>query len=485
MPHSRRNFLQKLALGLAVAGCGSSSFETSPSAGGPAWEELARGLQGTLLRPGQAGFDRVTVPYNLRFANIVPAGVARCVSTQDVQFALQWALANQVDVVAACSRHCLADYATTTALLLDLSLMNAISYDPLSQELTVNCGARSAAVYEVLQALSVNLPHGDCASVTLAGLALGGGIGYSMRAQGLTCDRLIETKMVTASGQLLTLSETSNPDLFWAIRGAGGGNFGLHTQLRFKTHPVSQVTVFRLHWTSQLTRLLPALLACLYQSPSQMGAQLSVMAQPGTALSLTLAGQYDGTQAQLLQVLQPVLALFAPAQQTIQTLDYWAGQDFLAEPGTPEFLDKRSRFAFQPLATAGCDTVLQFLQNWPGTSVAASWKAYLMGGAVATVAPAATAFPHRQALLLTCIKLVWSAADSSQVVAQNRQWLNMFHQAMQPFTSDSSYQNFADLSLTDPLRAYFGGNLERLVQIKRQVDPANFFRHSQSLPLTL
>ena len=110
---------------------------------------------------------------------------------------------------------------------------------------------------------------------------------------------------------------------------------------------------------------------------------------------------------------------------------------------------------------------------------------FLAGGAVASVAPEATAFVHRNALMLSAIDLAWTPEDDAAVVADNEAWLDAFHAAMRPFTSDESFQNFVDGAETDYLRAYYGTNLERLVEIKRRYDPDNFFRFPQSIPLTL
>ena len=126
-----------------------------------------------------------------------------------------------------------------------------------------------------------------------------------------------------------------------------------------------------------------------------------------------------------------------------------------------------------------------FLRRWPGTRDGAEWKAFLAGGAVAKVAPEATAFVHRSALMLSAIDLAWTPEDDDGLVAENEAWLDAFHAAMRPFTSDQSFQNFADGAETDYLRAYYGTNLERLVEIKRRYDPGNLFRFPQSLPLAL
>ena len=166
-------------------------------------------------------------------------------------------------------------------------------------------------------------------------------------------------------------------------------------------------------------------------------------------------------------------------------LPYWLCQEILAEEGDLEYSHERSRYIYRPLPAEGIATILDFLRRWPGTHDGAEWKMFLAGGAVASVAPEATAFVHRNALMLSAIDLAWTPEDDAAVVADNEAWLDAFHAAMRPFTSDESFQNFVDGAETDFLRAYYGTNLERLVEIKRRYDPDNLFRFPQSIPLTL
>ena len=137
------------------------------------------------------------------------------------------------------------------------------------------------------------------------------------------------------------------------------------------------------------------------------------------------------------------------------------------------------------MSSEGLDTIFEQLGRWPGTSVGATWKFFLMGGAVAARADDATAYNHRKATLLSSIDLEWSPADSPGLMLKNQAWLSAFHEAMRPFTSDHAYQNFIDDSQTNFLRTYYGSNLERLVQVKRHYDPNNVFRYRQSIPTAL
>ena len=288
-----------------------------------------------------------------------------------------------------------------------------------------------------------------------------------------------------ASGDILTCNETQNSDLFWACRGAGGGNFGIHTSFTFQTFPVSTLTLYRIVWQAKPREVLEKLIEVLLAAPNTLGCKVSVDARPGKALQVMLLGQLLGTPDELNAILGEVTAQFSPDSSEIKTMSYWDGQEFLSEDGDPEYAHERSRYIFGKLSSAALDTIFTQIGQWPGTSVGATWKFFLMGGVIAARRDDATAYLHRQASMLSSIDLTWSPADSPGLLLKNEVWLSAFHEAMRPLTSEYAYQNFIDDSQTNFLRAYYGSNLEKLVQVKRHYDPGNVFRYRQSIPTAL
>ncbi|HLO21913.1 MAG TPA: BBE domain-containing protein, partial [Methyloceanibacter sp.] len=205
----------------------------------------------------------------------------------------------------------------------------------------------------------------------------------------------------------------------------------------------------------------------------------------GKEAKLHLLGQVVGAKEELVSLLAPLYRIATPSHEAISTLPYWESQAFLSEEGEPEYTHERSRYVYKPMPPEASATILDHLRRWPGTGEDADWKMFLAGGAVARVAPEATAFVHRKALMLTSIDLEWSEDDSAETIAANQAWLDAFHEAMRPFASGESYQNFSDEAETGYLRAYYGANLERLVEIKRKYDPTNLFSFAQSIPIVL
>jgi FAD/FMN-containing dehydrogenase len=480
----RRDFLKAGSGALLGLAASPPVYALEADKAGPAdWADLADSLNGHLIARGVPNFASIAAPWNLRFATTLPQAIARCASPEEVRTCLHFASAYQVPFAIRSGGHSYAGFSTTQGLLLDVSAMNDVRYDAASERVHLGGGARNANVYAGLSPFNRGITHGRCRGVGVAGLVLGGGIGFSQRRKGLTCDQLVELEIVTASGELIRCNDSEHSDLFWACRGGGGGNFGVVVGMTFQTYPVDRVTAFRIGWSAGVDELLPATLDLLPSTPDRLGCKLSLAA--GKEPKLHLLGQIAGTEDDLAQLLAPLYRLATPSDEAITTLPYWQSQDFLLEEGEPELSHERSRYVFRPMPKQASAAILDHLRRWPGTSEGAEWKMFLAGGAVAKIAPAATAFVHRKALMLTTIDLEWSEADSPEVIAKNQAWLDSFHAAMRSFASDESYQNFTDEAETDHLRAYYGTNLERLVRIKRKFDPDNLFRFAQSIPLAL
>ena len=250
---SRRHFLStgaRAAASLAVAPTFASILQscTSDAPVGPTgpWVELGNALQGSLVMRDDIDFAKLNTQYALAYLSVIPQAIALCESEADVVACVRWARRNNMPVVARSGGHSYAGYSRTTGLMIDLSQMNGIDYDPATMRATLEGGAHNREVYSVGRSASVSMTHGRCRAVGAVGLILGGGIGFNMRNKGLSCDSLLSTRIVLANGEVITASATENPEIFWGIRGSGGGNFGIHTQFVMQMFPVSNVTWFRI-----------------------------------------------------------------------------------------------------------------------------------------------------------------------------------------------------------------------------------------------
>jgi hypothetical protein len=474
--------------------------QDAPSVSDAAWRDLSKRILGPVLRPADFDFAKFNLPNNLRYADIRPAGIALCASTTDVAEAIRWCRQNSVPFVARSGGHCYAGYSMTTGLTIDVSMMNAPYFDPRTGIVRIGAGARNQILYAALRKANIAITHGRCPTVGVAGFVLGGGIGFNMRVNGLACDQVVESEIVLADGRVLTLDARNNDhtvaDLYWACRGGGGGNFGINTTFALKTFPAPPVCVFKFEWSAapgDMERLFGALMAALDAGPDTLGTRFSVGAitpdqqRRREPMKLDLIGQIQrGTRQQVLNLLKPVYAIKKPGTEKIEELPYWAGQDFLEEPGTPALFQERSTFLVKPLDAQGRKIAFDFLCRWPGTGsgpdATADFRFFQTGGRINKVAANATAFVHRDTRWIQDIGLNWPVGTPPSMLDANFAWQDAFYEAMRPYTNKGAYQNFIDPSLKDWEQAYYGTNLARLKDIKRRVDPTNVFRFAQSIP---
>lgn len=457
------------------------------------WQILSNQLNGTVLLPGAPGFDPFTLPYALQYGKTIPQAVVRCMSEKDVVSTVKWARQNGITITTRSGGHSYAGYSSTNELLLDLSGFTNISINSSTGLATLDGGARNGNAYTAFREPSLAITHGRCKNVGVGGLVLGGGIGFNMRAQGLTCDQLVETRMVTADGDIVVCSETENPDLFWAIRGAGGGNFGIHTSFTFKPYAVTQVTRFRIEWENNPQQVYIVLQQVLLNSPKELGIKVSIemvkkrQRLPNGSAELvpvpviTILGQFKGDIAEFRSIIAPVNTVSKATFEDIAVQNYWDAQEFLSEEGAPEYVHERCRFAFEPLSETAIAAIFLKLAEWPGTSGTAIFKYFLMGGAISDKASEETAFFARNATMITSIELTWKEGD--QNIFGNKQWLDEFHLILTAFTSEYSYVNFIDRNEPKFLEAYYGPALPKLKAIKKLVDPKNHFRFPQGIPV--
>jgi FAD/FMN-containing dehydrogenase len=455
------------------------------------WERLGRSLQGAVVRPGDARFLALAQPQNLRYAvSDVPAGIALCRSARDVSTAVRWAREHALPLVARNGGHSYAGYSRTTGLMIDLSPMSQVSFDRASGVLVAGGGARNRHAFAAGERHGVAFTHGRCFEVGIAGLTLGGGVGFDMRMHQLTCDHLVATQIVTADGAIHERSAANDPDgLFWACRGGGGGNFGINTAMTFSAFPVSQMTVFRIVWNiAKPERLLEALAAALERAPVTVGSKVAIVApqRNGAPIEIELLGQMAAPSRELLAILAPVLAAAQPATRSVFEMPYWPAERWLSEPGGAMYYNERSRFFNQPFDHRAIATVLDFLRGCPAATAQhagteAQFKLFQTGGRINEVASHETSFVHRSSTWLSSIEVHWQSTTPAKSARALLDWQSSFYAAIVPLARGGAYQNFIDPDLRDWRAAYYGENLPRLRKIKSTVDPDGIFTFPEAI----
>jgi FAD/FMN-containing dehydrogenase len=367
--------------------------------------------------------------------------------------------------------------------------LNRIAVDAAGAAATIGAGARLIDVYNGLWNRRRTIPAGSCPTVGIAGLTLGGGVGFASRKLGLTCDNLLGATMVTASGRALACSARRNPDLFWALRGGGGGNFGIVTSFRFRVHPVSDATTFTITWPWERARaVVDAWQRWAPTAPDELFSVCGLRAQDakGVPAQVSVAGQYLGATPNLAGLLGPLLAvpgakLSARARTYIEAQHFWASCTGPASACRDRrTFAAKSDYANRRLGAAGIDVLVRAIEARQADPRLARGSVLLdsYGGAIARVPKAATAFVHRDALCSIQYQAVW---QGSAAAAPNLAWLRQLYAAMRPHVSGFAYQNYIDPELQAWAVKYYGSNYPRLRRIKRAYDPGNLFRFAQSI----
>jgi FAD/FMN-containing dehydrogenase len=493
----RRQFLATAgAAGVAVAagtGCGTEVMRTAARlkrVGPPIPRTFQQAMRGHVWNRGDPGFLSVAHVYNERFDGILPKAVGRPLDAIDVRGAVRWAVGHGVQMRPRSGGHSYAGYSTLSGgVVLDLSQMRAISVNRRAGMATVGAGAQLIDVYAVLARQGVTIPAGSCPSVGVSGVTLGGGMGLAGRAFGLTADNMIEVQIVTADGRVRTVNRRTDPDLLWALRGGGGGNFGIVTRFTFRVHPIPRVASwFIVSWPwSSASEALAAWQAWAPHARDQLTSIFHLNAGPGFT-SVNISGQYMGPAGDLGGLLAPMRAV-PGASVSDGNQDYfgmqmrWAGclnvsltacHTSGTRPGGQlqrAAFNAKSDYVARPFSSAGRRTVIQALErraNLPGSG-ALIFDSY--GGAINRVGPTASAFVHRNQLF--AIQYL-SYNDTSG-------WLAQTHAAMRPFVSGQAYQNYIDAGLSGWQNAYYGQNYRRLKATRRRVDPDHFFNFPQAI----
>lgn len=473
------------------------------------WSALARSLQGKLVRPGNPGYPTALQLFNPRFDSVLPAAIAYCASPADVQACLAFARRFGLPLAPRAGGHSYAGYSTTTGLVLDVSHMSTVTVHVDSGTATVGAGARLIDVYAALAQYGLALPAGSCPTVGIAGLTLGGGIGVLGRKFGLTCDNLLAAQVVLADGRILTCDGNQEPDLFWALRGGGGRNFGVVTSFTFQTYRVASLSLFTLDWPwSSAANVVNAWQNWAPQAPDELWSNclLLTTGEKGSNPIIRVNGVYVGDVTPLNSLLQQLisrvgiapLSRYVSSAGLLDTMMVEAGcygktvsechlpsQNPQGQLGRETF-SARSDYFNTPLPRRAIDLLVGAIANRQASSTPGGGSVILdaSGGAINRVAADATAFVHRDGLFSAQYYAGWNTNAPDSVVNANDSWVAQTWLTMRQYASGGAYQNYIDPNLADWKQAYYGANLPRLQRVKSIYDPDDLFHFDQSIPPT-
>jgi FAD/FMN-containing dehydrogenase len=485
----RRDFL-KVSGGLSaylIVGGSLLSIQKAEAQTGLPIAELKAALdpkKDVLLLHGDSGAAKKDISFNKR-TQISPKVRVVAGSAAAVSSTILWATRNGVSFAIRSGGHSYEGLSQSPDLVIDVRGMIGIKLSADNKSVSIGSGASLESVYKALAPAHRAIPAGSCFPVGVAGHSLGGGFGLLGRPFGLACDSILSMEMVDASGQVRNVSETENPDLFWALRGGGNGNFGVVTNFNFRTSAVNMVARFGMTWNkpiAQAVKVVQAWQEWLEDLAPAVTCILHLGKASGGLIKVHLAGLSVQSESKLQVELTRLQKLAGPAVEfyTKSTTFLVAATVFDGGGPASVFQKAKSDYLTDPMSEQGILTLLHGLQSAPAP-IAVLFDSY--GGEINKVAPDATAFVHRgkTRYSIQYTKEWTEAADTDANVAMMR----TLHMSMRPYVSGGAYVNYCDLDLGDGYaKAYWGDNLPRLMRIKAQYDPNNVFRHAQSVPVS-
>jgi FAD/FMN-containing dehydrogenase len=472
---SRRAFVASGSAALALAMVQSTPAESLLRAH---VQPQSTSLSGRVIWPRDPAYAEARQSFNARFSRY-PAAVVVCDNTSDVRYAVRWARQEEIPLRARSGGHSYEAFSVVDdGLVIDVGGLNTVAVDASRGEAVIGAGVCLLDCYRRLWEHGVTIPAGTCPTVGIAGLTLGGGIGFLSRQYGLTCDNLVAVEMVDADGRTLHVSEERHPDLFWALRGGGGGSFGVVTAFTFRVHPIDDVVTCTVTWPwDDVAEVLDAWQRWAPFVDERLCVALAV-AHP-SAGTISATGLFTGSDAELPSLLEPLLQAGTSGTPLIQSLPYLtAAEQFAGPPIASVRFKNASSLAYEPLPAEAIATLVEHLRAAPFPSDLVGF--FPLGGAIASIDPAATAFVHRRALFdLQYQAYWWDDAAAPASIA----WVRDLRAAMAPYTT-GAYVNYIDADLPDWENAYYGTNLARLERVKTDYDPDDLFNGPQSIPVS-
>jgi FAD/FMN-containing dehydrogenase len=515
---NRRRFLESGASAAAFASIGAALSSCSVTNGSPVpkseLDQLRSAIKGSVIVPSDPAYSVASQPWNAQFAKVLPAAVVVVAGANDVAQTIRFARERKMSFAMRNGRHSFAGFSANSGIIIDVSALDGVRIDRARELATIGAGQTNLPLYAKLWPTRMTVPAGTCPTVGLTGLSAAAGFGRLSRLYGLTCDNILELKLVTAAGNLVTANRSENADLFWACRGGGGGNFGAVVELTARLHPVDMLFT-EIAYTFPLAnavRVMTAFQDWVGELPDRghCWTEIHTGAPRGGAslvVEFTFAGPEDRARALGERLIKA--AGVEPGATSVVTAPYLSTMrdslcaglrpDECAYTGVsphgvlprPAFYAKSDLIrktwpaqAFEALVEAiakrQADPVLT-PPDFQGAVNIGKVAFETAGGAIARPASGAAAFAHRDIRYVVQYQSRWRPGTSTSVADANIAWTQAMYESVRPWLSGSAYQGYADPDLSDWQRQYYGDSLERLRTVKRKYDPDNVFRYSQSI----
>ena len=448
-------------------------------------EQLRQQAHGQVVTSTDEGYDEARAVYNAMIDRR-PSAVVRCVDTDDIVAAVNFARDNDLALAVRGGGHSVPGFGTVDdGVVADLSGMRRVDVDAGAKTARAQGGATWGDFNDATNAFGLATTGGIISTTGVAGLTLGGGIGYLTRGCGLSLDNLASAEVVTADGKVLTASEREHEDLFWAMRG-GGGNFGVAASLEFRLQPVNEIyggpMFFELADAGDVLRWYRDFIA---NAPERFGGFPAFQIAPPLPFIpeerhgdtfLAFVSCWTGPVDDAENNLKPLRDLAPVVAEHVGPMPYPAlnsAFDALVPPGLQHYW--KANFVKELTD----DAIAAHLEHGPKVpAVNSTVHIYPINGAAQRVASDETAFAYREANFATVIAGMWPDPDANEA---NTAWVRDYAAATAPLSEEGGYINFMSGDDQDRIKANYKGNYDRLVEVKRTYDPSNLFRVNQNI----
>jgi FAD/FMN-containing dehydrogenase len=446
-------------------------------------QEFKARLRGNLLRAGDAGYDDARTIWN-GMIDWKPALIVRSAGVADVIQAVNFARTHRLLVSVRGGGHNIPGNAVCDGgLMIDLAPMKSVWVDPVRRTARAEGGVTWREFDHETQAFGLATTGGQVSDTGIAGLTLGGGLGWLAGKHGLSCDNLLSVDIVTADGSLRRASATEHPDLFWGVRG-GGGNFGVVTSFEYRLHPVGAVLAGMVFYPFDRAKEALAFYRDFARGiPDEVNTQGVLLTSPEGALLVGIEVFYNGPLAAGEDTFRALRAFGPPVADQVRPMAYCEVQtllDPLTQRGWRNYI--KSSF-MRDLSSDAIDTMVAHFSTVPSPLTTVFLQQ--LGNAANEVRPEATAFSHREALLEVGFMSTWLDPADDEV---NIRWARAFAEAMEPFTMGRDYVNHMGIEADEGMeriREAYGASYDRLVALKNKYDPTNLFRLNPNIKPTV
>lgn len=446
----------------------SSSVDTSIT-------KLRASLHGQLILPENADYEKARRIFNGAIDRH-PAFIVRCVDANDVQHAVEFGRQSNLDIAVRGGGHSFPGFSTCDGgLVIDLSPMKAVSVNIHDRSARAEPGVKLGGLIEATQVYGLGTNTGTASDTGIAGLTLGGGIGWLMGKYGLTCDSVRSFEVVTADGRLLRANANENADLYWGLRG-GGGNFGVVTAFDYQLHPLSTILGgMVVHPLSRARAVLQFYRDFTRELPDELIAACAMLTTPDGQAVIGILVCYCGDLSQGERVLAPLRKFGPPLVDRIQPMPY-AGLFALLDSSVPagrHYYVKGG--SLQALSDGAIEALVDSAEGL--TSRYSQIALLPVHGAASRVSASDTAFSFRE----EHYEVLYGASWEDDGQERHVQWARQSYQTIERFASQRAYINFLSDEGTARVRAAYGPNYERLVALKTKYDPENVFHLNQNI----